>query len=106
VEALNMITKNFIHPLKNLITKEDKEKIFINVEELRNFHTGFFSDLQKAHKVNPSDISEVFMKYKKSFLDYGKYCALLTESQQHTETLCNKNEQIKVKISECEKEDP
>ena len=78
VDALDMIIKNFVNPLRGVISREDRQKIFINVEDLKHFHSNFLAELRKLY---PNDISEVFVKYKTSFLAYGRYCSLLTDSQ-------------------------
>ena len=83
VEALDMIVKSFVQPLRTVLSREDRQKIFINVEDLKAFHASFHGDLRKLY---PDDVSEVFLKYKSGFLAYGKYCALLTESQVANES--------------------
>ena len=78
MDALENIVKDFILLLKPLISKEDTKKIFINIEDLKNFHAEFYAELKEVY---PEEVSEVFLMYKTSFLAYGKYCSSLANSQ-------------------------
>jgi guanine nucleotide exchange factor VAV len=84
VDALNMVYKNFFIPLRGFITKEDREKIFINIEELKNLHSVFYEDLLQYC---PDEISLCFQKHKDKFLKYGTYCSLLTKAQDHIQAI-------------------
>ncbi|XP_060561933.1 proto-oncogene vav-like isoform X3 [Ruditapes philippinarum] len=104
VDALRMIVMQFIKPMKSVISHTDKEIIFSQIETMLEVHTGFHAELHRACTTDKPKIHEVFVKWKPKLLIYGDYCSNLPKAQEHIEELTKKNEQVKEKIEECERD--
>ncbi|XP_072015671.1 guanine nucleotide exchange factor VAV2-like isoform X3 [Amphiura filiformis] len=103
VEALNSVISFFIRPLRTFLSASDREKIFMNIEELHIRHKVFYNDLDNAVNAKPGagTISETFIKHKGQFIIYGLYCSNLIPAQDHIDEVC-KDLNIKRKIDECQ----
>uniref|UniRef100_T1KFD3 Protein vav n=1 Tax=Tetranychus urticae TaxID=32264 RepID=T1KFD3_TETUR len=79
VEALNMIIRHFVRPLKKILDAKDKKIIFNHIKELADIHSGFHRDLCKAASTSSNGfrISNCFLSWKDQFVLYGDYCANL-----------------------------
>ncbi|GFY35885.1 guanine nucleotide exchange factor VAV3 [Trichonephila clavipes] len=104
IEALNMIIKHFMRPLKNTLVADVRKVIFMNIEELAEIHTGFHSELYKACTSSQYKISECFLHWKDKFIIYGEYCSKLPAAQERVEDLSNKSEVINQAILRCQQE--
>lgn len=104
IEALNMIIKHFMRPLKTALKPDVRKTIFMNIKELAEIHTGFHSELYKACTASQYKISECFLHWKDKFIVYGEYCCELPTAQELVEDLCNKNEVINQAILRCQEE--
>ncbi|KAI1280472.1 Guanine nucleotide exchange factor VAV2 [Halotydeus destructor] len=104
VEALNMMVRHFLRPLKNIMTQEDRHVIFVYIKELTQIHTGFHSELYKACSSSQCRISVVFLNWKDKFVIYGNYCANLTRAQDHIDQLCHRNELVNQAVIRCQME--
>ncbi|UYV68340.1 VAV2 [Cordylochernes scorpioides] len=104
IEALNMIIKHFMRPLKLSIRDEDRKVIFKNIKELAEIHTGFHSELYKACTSPHYKISDCFHHWKEKFIIYGDYCCNLPHAQELIDELCTKNESINQAINRCQTE--
>ncbi|KAL5012535.1 hypothetical protein ScPMuIL_011086 [Solemya velum] len=104
VDALRMMVTKFIKPLRNVITQQDREAIFSNIEKLFEVHSGFHSELHVACIKGNQKISEVFIEWKPKLLLYGEYCSNLPRAQDRIDELLKKgSDVIKAKIEECER---
>ncbi|XP_076314023.1 protein vav-like isoform X2 [Tachypleus tridentatus] len=104
IEALNMIIKHFMRPLKSALKEEERKIIFLNIKELCEIHTGFHSELFKACTSSQYKISDCFIHWKDKFVIYGEYCSNLPYSQELLDDLCNKNEIINQSVLRCQME--
>ncbi|XP_035216160.1 protein vav-like isoform X3 [Stegodyphus dumicola] len=104
IEALNMIIKHFMRPLKSVLTTDVRKVIFMNIKELAEIHTGFHSELYKACTSSHYKISECFLHWKDKFIVYGEYCSNLPAAQERVEDLCNKSEVVNQAILRCQQE--
>ncbi|CAM1314468.1 VAV2 (predicted) [Pycnogonum litorale] len=104
VEALNMIIKYFMRPLKTVIRPEDRKIIFTHITYFAEIHTGFHSDLYKACTSSQHQISECFLHWKEKFIIYGNYCSNLPIAQELVDDLCNKSEIINQAVLRCQME--
>ncbi|XP_078685835.1 guanine nucleotide exchange factor VAV2-like isoform X3 [Branchiostoma floridae x Branchiostoma belcheri] len=104
VEALNMIVQHFILPLRNFISQDDEQIIFINIQDLFNVHKGFLQDLEKAsrHQRTTINISKCFLDWKDRMLIYGQYCSDMQYGQDHVDSLCQRNADVRAKIETCQ----
>lgn len=102
VDALSMIHLKFNKPLKDIISKADRDVIFAHIEKLLEIHQKFQAELQSACISGKPKIGEVFVKYKKSLLLYGNYCSDMPKAQERLEEVTRKNENIRTQIELCE----
>lgn len=73
------------NPHSKLITQNDFEKLFRNLNEVYSINTEFLKDLKQASEfqqpnINPNNkprqtIGQVFLMYSEYFKCYGLYCA-------------------------------
>ncbi|RWS24881.1 protein vav-like protein [Leptotrombidium deliense] len=104
IEALNMIVRHFMRPLKGTLREDDRKIVFLHIKELLEIHTGFHSDLFKACTTNQHRISQCFLHWKEKFVIYGDYCANLPKAQDLVEELCVKSEVINQSVLRCQTE--
>ncbi|XP_078605121.1 guanine nucleotide exchange factor VAV2-like isoform X4 [Branchiostoma floridae x Branchiostoma japonicum] len=103
VEALNMIVQYFILPLRNIISTDDEQIIFINIQDLFNVHKGFLQDLEKASRhQHTNNISKCFLDWKDRMLIYGQYCSDMQYGQDHVDSLCQRKPEVRTKIETCQ----
>ncbi|XP_071801929.1 guanine nucleotide exchange factor VAV2-like isoform X2 [Asterias amurensis] len=105
VDALYMLVNGFKKPLSHCIPPKEMKKIFLNMEELHVDHCSFNADLSAAHNPKPSPnkmtISQVFLKHKEIFLQYGYYCSNLMPAQEVIDDVM-KDPTARQKIEECQ----
>ncbi|XP_065290512.1 guanine nucleotide exchange factor VAV2 isoform X2 [Dermacentor albipictus] len=103
IEALNMITRDFMRPLKDVLTPEENEIIFKHIKELAETHTGFHADLHKACLSSQHlKISECFLRWKDKFIVYGDYCSNLPKAQEQIDELCSKKQLVNQCVLNCQ----
>ena len=103
VDALNMIQKFFMRPLKCSMNAEDRAVVFFQMPQLAEIHNAFYQELTEACQPPDSPsihqrISACFCRWKDRFIVYGDYCANLPTAQNLLDTLCHKNEFFNTKI--------
>lgn len=103
IEALNMITRDFMRPLKDVLTPEENEIIFKHIKELAETHAGFHGDLHKAC-LSPQHhrISDCFLRWKDKFIVYGDYCSNLPRAQEQIDELCSKKQLVNQSVLNCQ----
>ncbi|XP_071948416.1 guanine nucleotide exchange factor VAV2-like isoform X2 [Antedon mediterranea] len=101
VDALGNLVSKFIRPLSSVLTKDDKKKIFMNIEDLHSRHLKFSKELSRSRDNGTVNMSDIFIKHKGQFLIYGFYCSFLTNAQRHIDEVC-KNVNVVKKIEECQ----
>ncbi|XP_049272801.1 protein vav isoform X2 [Rhipicephalus sanguineus] len=103
IEALNMITRDFMRPLKDVLTPEENEIIFKHIKELAETHTGFHADLHKACVSSQHlKISDCFLRWKDKFIVYGDYCSNLPKAQEQIDELCSKKQLVNQCVLNCQ----
>ncbi|XP_077504211.1 proto-oncogene vav-like isoform X2 [Amblyomma americanum] len=103
IEALNMITRDFMRPLKDVLTPEENEIIFKHIKELADTHTGFHADLHKACISSQHlKISDCFLRWKDKFIVYGDYCSNLPKAQEQIDELCSKKQLVNQSVLNCQ----
>ena len=77
-----MLRKNFIRGLMS-VKEPDKKIIFMNINELHETHTAFYTEIRDAVMQTQTNgkrkrsVPEVFIEFKQKFLIYGEFCAAL-----------------------------
>ncbi|KAG1675829.1 Protein vav [Nymphon striatum] len=102
IDALNMIVKHFMRPLKSVMRPEDRKVVFMHITYFAEIHTGFHSDLNKACNSAQHQISECFLHWREKFITYGDYCSNLPHAQDLVDDLCNRSEIINQAILKCQ----
>lgn len=117
VDVLNRLRKNFIRPITT-IKESDKKIIFMNIKELGDIHTAFFTELfncvkLEQHSSSPGSsvtaaaaaagrhslkLGDVFVEFKEKFLKYADYCVGLTHAQMTLENLCAENKEVEKEV--------
>ncbi|KAL8568201.1 hypothetical protein ACOMHN_027724 [Nucella lapillus] len=89
------------HCVKELL---DTEKNYVDVLEmlvtpLLAVHKDFNTELNSAVMTGTPKLSDVFLRYKKKLLLYGRFCSNLPSAQQHIDQLCH-SDTLRLKIQE------
>lgn len=104
IEALNMIVRHFLRPLKSVMTQNDRRTVFLHVKELSEIHTEFHSELFKSCTSSQHRISNCFLHWKDKFVLYGEYCANLPKAQSLIDEICTRNEIVNQSVIRCQME--
>ncbi|XP_053200489.1 protein vav-like isoform X2 [Panonychus citri] len=101
VDALNMIIRHFVKPLKKILQIKDRKIIFNHIKELSDIHTKFHRDLCRSTVSSSSGhrVSSCFLNWKEKFVLYGDYCANLPRAQGLIDQLCSESTVINECIS-------
>ena len=103
IDALNMIVKHFVRPLKSVIQQKDRHIIFLHIKELAEIHRTFHSELFKScTSASPSKLSSCFISAKQKFVIYGSYCANLPRAQGLLDDLCRSSDVIRDAVLRCQ----
>ncbi|XP_073415250.1 guanine nucleotide exchange factor VAV2 isoform X9 [Dendrobates tinctorius] len=95
--TLEEIHKNYMVPLKQILTPAEITVIFINLEELIKVHVNFLKTILSGG----SSIGQVFLDYKEKLLLYGEYCSHIEYSQKTLDQLMDTRDEVRTKIEEC-----
>ncbi|XP_063843882.1 protein vav-like isoform X2 [Scylla paramamosain] len=106
VEALNMLCRKFLEPLRRVLNEEQIKKIFGKIPELSTIHQVLHKGLKEAQNNNSAGktIADVFLENQERLIIYAEYCANLAAAQQELEDVMNNNEEAKNLIQECQNE--
>ncbi|XP_045122292.1 protein vav-like isoform X4 [Portunus trituberculatus] len=106
VEALNMLCRKFLEPLRRVLNEEQIKKIFGKIPELYRIHQVLHKGLKEAQNNNSAgkSIADVFLENQERLIIYAEYCASLASAQQELEDVMNNNEEAKNLIQECQNE--
>uniref|UniRef100_A0A1I7TZP5 Protein vav n=1 Tax=Caenorhabditis tropicalis TaxID=1561998 RepID=A0A1I7TZP5_9PELO len=120
-QALSSIMKTFYEPLKGIISPDEYKTVFGNIDEINQLHIALLDDLEypvqaalglvEENVPRPTSLSEngirppmyigeVFVKYRDSFLAYGKYCSNLPDSRKLSNELLKTNERFSRTLTE------
>ncbi|XP_056146363.1 guanine nucleotide exchange factor VAV2 isoform X2 [Lampris incognitus] len=100
-KTLVEIEKNYMNPLKQVVSPQDMDAIFVNLEDMVKVHF----DLLRAIELNMSNggnnLGKIFFDFKERFLIYGQYCSQVENAQKTLADLIMKREDVKIKVEEC-----
>ncbi|XP_072422227.1 guanine nucleotide exchange factor VAV2 isoform X3 [Chiloscyllium punctatum] len=100
-KTLEDIEKNYMIPLKAVLTPQEMEAVFINLEELIRVHYSLLRAIDLAAISGGNTLYKVFLDFKERLLIYGKYCSQMENSQKTLDQLLSSREEIRSKIEEC-----
>ncbi|XP_043531369.1 guanine nucleotide exchange factor VAV2 [Chiloscyllium plagiosum] len=93
--------QNYMIPLKAVLTPQEMEAVFINLEELIRVHYSLLRAIDLAAISGGNTLYKVFLDFKERLLIYGKYCSQMENSQKTLDQLLSSREEIRSKIEEC-----
>ncbi|XP_072343921.1 LOW QUALITY PROTEIN: guanine nucleotide exchange factor VAV2-like [Scyliorhinus torazame] len=97
-KTLEDIEKNYMIPLKAVLTAQEMEAVFINLEELIQVHYNLLRAIDLAAISGGNTLYKVFLDFKERLLIYGKYCSQMETSQKTLGQLTSTREEIRNKI--------
>uniref|UniRef100_A0A8C3BIS3 Vav guanine nucleotide exchange factor 2 n=1 Tax=Cairina moschata TaxID=8855 RepID=A0A8C3BIS3_CAIMO len=100
-KTLEDIEKNYMNPLKLVLTPQDMEAIFINLEDLIKVHFNFLRAIDVSMMSGGSSLAKVFLEFKERLLIYGKYCSHMEYAQTTLNHLIANREDVRQKVEEC-----
>ncbi|OUC42574.1 RhoGEF domain protein [Trichinella nativa] len=119
VNSLHMIIQKFYLPLKEVLSFEEHNRIFMNLPVLLPIHSAFLSEIQTALRTSQDTcggggglsttsnvvtggplLGDVFVKYKRQLTCYSFYCSSLTRAQRTIDQLCSEKSDFRQK--ECQ----
>ncbi|XP_053230188.1 guanine nucleotide exchange factor VAV2 isoform X4 [Podarcis raffonei] len=100
-KTLEDIEKNYMNPLRLVLTLQEMEAIFINLEDLIKVHFNFLRAIDVSMMSGGSSLAKVFLEFKERLLIYGEYCSRMEYAQTTLNHLMANREDVQQKIEEC-----
>ncbi|XP_029140691.1 guanine nucleotide exchange factor VAV2 isoform X5 [Protobothrops mucrosquamatus] len=100
-KTLEEIEKNYMNPLRLILTPQDMEAIFINLEDLIKVHFNFLRSIDVSMMSGGSTLAKVFLEFKERLLIYGEYCSWMEHAQSTLNHLLANREDVRQKVEEC-----
>ncbi|KAJ7308200.1 hypothetical protein JRQ81_008719 [Phrynocephalus forsythii] len=100
-KTLEDIEKNYMNPLRLILTPQDMEAIFINLEDLIKVHFSFLRAIDVSMMSGGSSLAKVFLDFKERLLIYGEYCSHMEHAQTTLNHLTANREDVRQKVEEC-----
>ncbi|XP_042334656.1 guanine nucleotide exchange factor VAV2, partial [Sceloporus undulatus] len=100
-KTLEEIEKNYMNPLRLILTPQDMEAIFINLEDLIKVHFNFLRAIDVSMMSGGSSLAKVFLEFKERLLIYGEYCSRMENAQTTLNHLMANREDVRQKVEEC-----
>ncbi|XP_020837599.1 guanine nucleotide exchange factor VAV2 isoform X5 [Phascolarctos cinereus] len=99
--TLEDIEKNYMNPLKLVLSPLDMTAIFINLEDLIKVHNSFLRAIDVSMMAGGSSLAKVFLEFKERLLIYGEYCSHMEYAQNTLNHLIANREDFRQKVEEC-----
>uniref|UniRef100_A0A3B3DT99 Vav 2 guanine nucleotide exchange factor n=1 Tax=Oryzias melastigma TaxID=30732 RepID=A0A3B3DT99_ORYME len=100
-KTLEDIEKNYMIPLKQILSPLEMEKIFVNLEDIIRVHFGLLRAIDLTMVSGGSGLGKIFIDFKERLLIYGQYCSHMENAQKTLDELTATREDIKIKVEEC-----
>ncbi|KAJ8379787.1 hypothetical protein SKAU_G00005650 [Synaphobranchus kaupii] len=100
-KTLEEIEKSYMTPLKQVLSPQDMEAIFVNLEEVIKVHLALLKAIDVNMMTGGTGLGRIFLDFKEHLLIYGQYCSHMEGAQKTLYTLINSREDIKMKVEEC-----
>ncbi|XP_043914471.1 guanine nucleotide exchange factor VAV2 [Protopterus annectens] len=100
-KTLDDIEKNYMIPLKQVLTPQEMEAVFLNLEDLIKVHYAFLRAIDYCMMSGGNGLAKVFLDFKERFLIYGEYCSQMEYAQKTLEELIATREDVRIKVEEC-----
>ncbi|TMS08529.1 Guanine nucleotide exchange factor VAV2, partial [Larimichthys crocea] len=100
-KTLEDIEKNYMIPLKQFLSPQDMETIFVNLEDVIKVHFALLRAIDLNMVSGGSGLGKIFLDFKERLLIYGQYCSHMENAQKTLDELIATREDIKIKVEEC-----
>ncbi|XP_014399705.1 PREDICTED: guanine nucleotide exchange factor VAV2 [Myotis brandtii] len=99
--TLEDIEKNYMCPLRLVLSPADMAAVFINLEDLIKVHHSFLRAIDVAMMAGGGTLAKVFLEFKERLLIYGEYCSHMEHAQNTLNQLLASREDFRLKVEEC-----
>ncbi|XP_069871092.1 guanine nucleotide exchange factor VAV2 isoform X5 [Dipodomys merriami] len=99
--TLEDIEKNYMGPLRLVLSPADMAAIFINLEDLIKVHHSFLRAIDVSMMAGGGTLAKVFLEFKERLLIYGEYCSRMEHAQSTLNQLLASREDFRQKVEEC-----
>uniref|UniRef100_A0A8C2XRF7 Vav guanine nucleotide exchange factor 2 n=1 Tax=Cyclopterus lumpus TaxID=8103 RepID=A0A8C2XRF7_CYCLU len=100
-KTLEDIEKNYMIPLKQVMSPQDMEAIFVNLEDVIKVHLALLRAIDQNMVCGGSGLGKIFLEFKERLLIYGQYCSHMENAQKTLDELIATREDVKVTVEEC-----
>ncbi|XP_065100277.1 guanine nucleotide exchange factor VAV2 isoform X2 [Paramisgurnus dabryanus] len=100
-KTLEDIDKNYMIPLKQVLTPQEMEAIFVNLEDIIKVHFALLRAIDMTMVSGGNGLGKTFLDFKERLLIYGQYCSHMENAQKTLEELIVTREDVKCKVEEC-----
>uniref|UniRef100_A0A4W6C3I7 Vav guanine nucleotide exchange factor 2 n=1 Tax=Lates calcarifer TaxID=8187 RepID=A0A4W6C3I7_LATCA len=100
-KTLEDIEKNYMIPLKQVLSPQDMEAIFVNLEDVIKVHFALLRAIDLNMVSGGSGLGKIFLDFKERLLIYGQYCSHMENAQKTLDELIATREDVKIKVEEC-----
>uniref|UniRef100_W5MAK3 Vav guanine nucleotide exchange factor 2 n=1 Tax=Lepisosteus oculatus TaxID=7918 RepID=W5MAK3_LEPOC len=102
--TLEDIEKNYMIPLKQVLSPQEMDAIFVNLEETQDLikvHFALLRAIDMTVAAGGNGLGKVFLDFKERLLIYGQYCSHMENAQKTLDSLIVTREDVKMKVEEC-----
>uniref|UniRef100_A0A3B3UYX0 Vav guanine nucleotide exchange factor 2 n=1 Tax=Poecilia latipinna TaxID=48699 RepID=A0A3B3UYX0_9TELE len=100
-KTLEDIEKNYMIPLKQVLSSQEMEAIFVNLEDIIRVHFALLRAIDMNMLSGGSGLGKIFLDFKERLLIYGQYCSHMENAQKTLDGLIATREDMKIKVEEC-----
>uniref|UniRef100_A0A7N5ZR19 Vav 2 guanine nucleotide exchange factor n=1 Tax=Anabas testudineus TaxID=64144 RepID=A0A7N5ZR19_ANATE len=100
-KTLEDIEKNYMIPLKQVLSPQEMDAIFVNLEDVIKAHSALLRAIDLNMVSGGSGLGKIFLDFKERLLIYGQYCSHMENAQKTLDELIATREEIKIKVEEC-----
>ncbi|XP_056301768.1 guanine nucleotide exchange factor VAV2 isoform X3 [Danio aesculapii] len=100
-KTLEDIEKNYMIPLNQVLTPQEMEAIFVNLEDIIRVHFALLRAIDLTMVSGGNGLGKIFLDFKERLLIYGQYCSHMENAQKTLDELIATREDVKCKVEEC-----
>uniref|UniRef100_A0A8C9RJB9 Vav guanine nucleotide exchange factor 2 n=1 Tax=Scleropages formosus TaxID=113540 RepID=A0A8C9RJB9_SCLFO len=100
-KTLEDIEKSYMIPLKQVLSPQDMEAIFLNLEDVIKVHFSLLRAIDMNMMSGGSGLGKIFLDFKERLLIYGQYCSHVETAQKTLDELIATREDVRMKVEEC-----
>ncbi|XP_037121279.1 guanine nucleotide exchange factor VAV2 isoform X11 [Syngnathus acus] len=100
-KTLEDIEKNYMIPLRQIVSPQDMEAIFVNLEDVIKVHFALLRAIDLNMVTGGNGLGKIFLDFKERLLIYGQYCSHMEIAQKTLDELIATREDVKIKVEEC-----